>query len=92
MADHESMTYTETVSDLRGDMREGFAKIDGQLVALTGALESATKAFATANTDIKDDVRDHEARIRLLERMIWKAAGAAAFIGVVGGWLVTIVF
>ena len=33
------------------------------------------------------DVDDHESRIRALERTIWKAAGGAAVLGAVGGWI-----
>ena len=35
-----------------------------------------------------DVIRDHEARIRKLEALVWKAAGAAMVIGAVLGWLI----
>lgn len=37
--------------------------------------------------DIPRQVRDHETRIRALERRLWMAAGAAAAAGTIVGWV-----
>lgn len=37
-------------------------------------------------TDTKTDVADHESRIRILEKLVWKVAGAATILGAVIGF------
>lgn len=46
-------------------------------------------ALKTSMDSTKTDVADHETRIRGLEKLVWKAAGAAAVVGSGGGWLVS---
>lgn len=43
---------------------------------------------ALKNAGIPDDIRDHEARIRSLERWVWGAAGIAGLLGVILSQLV----
>ena len=40
-------------------------------------------------TELKTDVADHEARIRSLEKWVWRAGGIAAAIGAAGGTLLS---
>jgi hypothetical protein len=36
-------------------------------------------------------ILDHEIRLRALERRVWIASGGATVVGIIGGWLVSII-
>lgn len=50
--------------------------------------EVRTEVTFLKTTELKDDVSDHETRIRALERWIWRAGGIAAVGGAVLGQIV----
>ena len=62
--DDGSFTYTETVSNLRGDMREGFARIEGEIHGLRQSIEAGNRAHAADANELRKDVDDHEFRLR----------------------------
>lgn len=47
--------------------------------------EVADMKAANHTADLRADVADHEARIRSLEKWVWRAAGLAAAVGLLGG-------
>jgi len=51
--------------------------------------EVRTEVTLLKTTELKDDVSDHEARIRGLEKWIWRAGGIAAAIGAAGGYVLS---
>lgn len=51
-------------------------------------MSSDLKRFLDSHDRVKEQVADHEDRIRVMERKIWQASGVAAFLGTVGGVLV----
>jgi hypothetical protein len=73
-------TYTETVTQLRGDMREGFAEIKGQLSGLTQAVEASNRARIAEAEELRKDVDDHEERIRQQDRDINRVATRVAHV------------
>lgn len=68
MAEHENQTYTETVSNLRGDMREGFAELKGEISSLRQSIDAGNTARITETFELRKDVDDHETRIRSVEQ------------------------
>ena len=60
----ESNETRVSVATLRGEMREGFARIDGRLETLTHAIEAANAARAAETAELRKDVDDHESRLR----------------------------
>ncbi len=52
-----------------------------KLAVIETKLDSALESRLSAHADVVKDIADHEARIRLLERMWWKTAGVASAIG-----------
>lgn len=61
----ESNETRVSVATLRGEMREGFARIDGRLETLTHAIEAANAARAAETAELRKDVDDHETRLRM---------------------------
>lgn len=55
-------------------------------------MSSDLKRYLDSHDRVKEQVADHEDRIRLLERKIWQASGVAAFLGTVGGVIVNMMF
>lgn len=51
-------------------------------------MHSDLKRSLDSHDRVKEQVSDHEERIRVMERKIWQASGVAAFLGTVGGVLV----
>ena len=49
-----------------------------RLVRVETMLKSSLETRAAAHADLAYDIRDHEHRIRTLERVWWKTAGIAA--------------
>ena len=64
MANDQPRSYTDTVSDLRGDMREGFARIEGEIHGLRQSIEAGNRAHVADANELRKDVDDHEARLR----------------------------
>jgi len=64
MANDQPRSYTDTVSDLRGDMREGFARIGGEIHGLRQSIEASNRTHASEANELRKDVDDHESRIR----------------------------
>ena len=64
MTNEQPRSYTDTVSDLRGDMREGFARIEGEIHGLRQAIESSNRAHVADANELRKDVDDHEFRLR----------------------------
>lgn len=59
------------------EVRQILSSIDKKLDVALVSVEHSSKA-----------VDDHEARIRVIEKAIWRAAGAAAFLGGAAGIIV----
>lgn len=59
------------------EVRQLLSKIDAKLDVALVSVEHSSKAVA-----------DHEARIRVIEKAVWRAAGAAAFLGGIAGIIV----
>jgi hypothetical protein len=57
---------------------------DGRLVRI----ESKVDTIVSAVTDVRDDIKDHESRLRKLENMVYKASGVSAVIGAGGAAIV----
>lgn len=55
-------------------------------------MSSDLKRYLDSHDRVKEQVADHEDRIRLMERKIWQASGVAAFLGTVGGVIVNMMF
>lgn len=59
-----------------------------------GRMEGKVDQLLAAQLMVKENVDDHEIRIRSLERQQWKRTGAAAtagaFVGILTGWLAKI--
>lgn len=51
-------------------------------------LEVRGEVALLKTTELKQDVDDHEQRIRKLEQWIWRASGIAAALGAAGGAIV----
>lgn len=71
-------TQKELTVELRGEMREGFARIEGVINALAEEVRAANLARAAENIEVRKDVEDHEARIRSLEAANQARASEAA--------------
>ena len=56
------------------EVREMLAKIDNKLDVVSLTMTHATKS-----------VEDHETRIRVIEKTVWRAVGAAAFLSGLAG-------
>jgi len=67
MAATSEPTQKELVIELRGEMREGFAEIKGEIKALAQVVVSGNDARAAETSELRKDVDDHEDRIRALE-------------------------
>jgi septal ring factor EnvC (AmiA/AmiB activator) len=44
-------------------------------------VETKLDAFTTTAQNLGQDIADHESRLRILEKALWRAAGAAAVVG-----------
>lgn len=90
-------TYTETVTSLRGDMREGFAEIKGEISTLTQAVTSLAAKSDSAIEDLKAGHLDHEIRMRKQEsrstvspRQLWGVfTGVLALVIAAAGVVIT---
>ena len=56
-----------------------------ELLRLRDAVQGLCKTLDPALDDIRNDVGDHETRIRALERRMWQAVGASAVLSSLGG-------
>lgn len=64
-------------SEISG-MKEVLNDVRTDVTAIRSDLENTTKS-----------VEDHETRLRAVEKMMWKAMGAAALLGTGGGYILT---
>ena len=55
-----------------------------RLVRIEGKIDTIVDAV----TDVRDDIKDHEMRLRKVENVVYKASGLAAIIGAGGASLV----
>lgn len=67
------------------EVQQILIRLAGMEATITGRFEQLAKD----NTDADDLHRDHEKRLRALESVRWRAAGAVGLGGVVFGALVT---
>jgi hypothetical protein len=54
--------------------------------AVVTETRDTVKGLESKLDNVSDTSKDHESRIRALEKVIWKAAGFACAIGAAGGW------
>lgn len=57
------------------------------LIRMDGRLGTAIATLSQSNSGLSAGQRDHETRIRGLEKKVWLVAGAAAVLGGLGGRL-----
>ncbi|MFE7105645.1 hypothetical protein ACFU98_10530 [Streptomyces sp. NPDC057575] len=57
------------------------------LSAAVSRIETKIDGILNEAKDIRDDVSDHENRLRALESTVWRAAGGAAVLGAGAGVL-----
>lgn len=64
----------------------------GTLYSLVVETRDGVRDLSTKLDNLSDDSRDHETRLRALEKAIWKWAGAAAALGSAGGYFLPMLF
>lgn len=69
------------LQELRKEVREESALTQAMLLKIDGKIDLFSIGVQSATSTIQD----HEARIRQVEKTIWRTAGAAAIIGATAG-------
>jgi len=93
-------------AEIRGEYRQGQARIEGLISTLASEIRTGNASrdaehstFRAMFTDHENRIReqeshrtdDHEARIKALERAMWRFAGAAAVAGAALSLLVQVI-
>lgn len=69
------------LQEFRSETREESAEVRRLLASIDNKLDLMQLSVAHANKSVDD----HETRIRAIEKHIWRAAGAAGFLGGLAG-------
>lgn len=62
------------------------------LIRMDGKITTGFTVLVQAQTNLVEQGRDHEARLRSLEKARWYMAGAAAVLGVIGSQVMQTIF
>lgn len=62
-----------------------------EMYAEMRATHTAVQGIASKLDGIPDKLSDHEARLRAVERAVWRAAGAATVLGAGAGYVASLV-
>lgn len=57
---------------------------------MLSTINSKLDVLTVTATHTSKTIDDHEGRLRVMEKLVWRAAGAAAFIGATAGILVSL--
>lgn len=68
------------IANLRGDMKEGFAAINGRIDALIGVVQASNDARVSEVTELRRDGVDYESRLRQHDRDINSAMTRVAHV------------
>lgn len=75
----DMQAFRREAQEENATIREMLSTINNKLDVLTVTATHSSKT-----------IDDHEVRLRLIEKLVWRAAGVAAFIGATAGILVSL--